>query len=176
MREHLYTPRIARTGLFVIICASTLTVCSKEDNSWFMDVAYSHALLIGAQYYHLKVKNDSSTTVDTLQIYSTKSEDSELSTLREIRGSHLIFESSDRDFIAHFFQAARTGADGRGCEPLHSQVVLHILAFDHDLMRVAYFRYYDCSESGTGAIAEAGTWSIVFTSELATLLKPLRSE
>ncbi len=159
-------------GAFLVVA---LLGCAESDQAWYLDPEYSKSLLLGWQYYQLKTKSDNAQTVDIVQIFRTDLRHSRLRSLREIRSSPFVFESYDRDFIARFFQAARRRTECPACNPLMSAEVLHLVAFDRDLMRVAYFKYYDCTNPDVGAISEYGSGSTLFSSDLATLLKPLRT-
>jgi hypothetical protein len=141
-----------------------------------MDAGYADLLLQEAQYYELKTKTDSADTVDAIQIFETSYRDSHLDTVDEVRANKLIYESEEREFIDGFFRAARRAIKDQPCGILEKSQVLHILAFDRDLMRVAYFKYTDCQDQVVGAIGRYGAGSIVLSSELATLLRPLRTK
>jgi hypothetical protein len=162
--KHPYLlPSIA---LLAVICLS----CG-ERGSWFLDGQYSRHLLGSAEAYGLLTNQDPSETVDALQIYRTPSTGAALFEVDDIRETEWLYESSDPLLIRRFFQAARDSADAGECNPARSAEVIHVLAFDRDLMRVGYLRYYPCPEQGLGASSPFGTTSLYFSRSLHAMIR-----
>ena len=156
----------------VCLAAFLTAACGQEGAGWFIDSAYSAHLLGSAQFYELRTEADSADTVDGVQIFRTSMDDAAMFDVREIRSQEWVYETSSKEWVGSFFTAARQEA-GEQCVASQTPDVLHVLAFDRDLMRVGYFRYYSCPGNQLGALAPYGTSSLYFSRPLATMLEPL---
>lgn len=162
--------RLPAFALCVVVALIGATACGRKD-PWFIDMAYSAHLLGSAQFYELRTRADSADTVDVVQIYRTSMNDAGMFDVGEIRSQEWMYETSNKDWIASFFSAAREEAPEQ-CVASRAPRVLHVLAFDRDLMRVGYFKYYSCPSGELGALAPYGTSSLYFSHSLAELLEP----
>jgi len=159
-----------RCGLLLLPLVAA--VAGGRESPWFIDAAYSRHLLGSAQLYELRAKQDSADTVDVLQIFRTTADDAALFDVADIRSKDWVYETSSKEFIATFFSAARESSPEE-CVTSRAKQVLHVLAFDRELMRVGYLKYYRCPDGNLGALAPYGTSALYFSHVLAALLEPM---
>ncbi len=166
---------MSKFRVLALLILALASACSKQEGSgWFLDPTYSHLLLNFSQFYALSTKQDAADTVDVLQMYKTKRGKDALFSVDEIRSSAWVYETTRREDIAAFFRAARNEVpkDTR-CDIFASDVVYLILAFDRDLMRVGYLKYYPCVGQDLGALMSYGTSSLYFSSDIAKIMSTI---
>lgn len=144
--------------------------CESESPEWFLDESYSSHLLGSSRFYQLRTGLDSAASIDTVQIFRTDLEHAAMTDLQEIRSQQWVYETSDGEWIESLFLSAREDLS-ESCVVTKSKHVLHILAFDRDLMRVGYLKYYPCPDAVLGALAPYGTSSLYFSRGAARTLK-----
>jgi hypothetical protein len=154
--------------------------CESHLDVWKLDPNYSFILVGLDQYYELKTGRDPSTTVDWLQIYVTPAGKSYTRTMDSVTSQQLVFESDDKQLIARLLSASRQEIRGEVshalCEPPSNSEVLHLLFYDRDLLRVGYFDYFDCADGQRGGVIGYGANTLLLSTDLPKLLKPLRTE
>ena len=116
---------------------------------------------------------DPANTVDVLQIFKTPAGEAALFDVDKIRSKEWLYETSDAEFIRRFFVDAREDDRDSDCNVTEVPDVLHILAFDRDLMRVGYLKYYQCAGEELGALSPYGTSSLYFSHSIAGLLESI---
>ncbi len=108
-------------------------------------------------------------TVDALQIFRTPKGKEYIYTVNEIRSQELVYETTRPKDILALFRATRLISKDN-CDITESDFVFFILAFDRDLMRVGFVKYFPCKRNGLGYYQKWKTNSIYFSSELANLM------
>ena len=159
------------TRLVCTLVVLSAIACSDRKSSWFLDQAYSSALVRPAQFSELETGTDPADTVDVLQIFRTPAGEAALFDVDEIRSKEWLYETSDAEFIRRFFNDAREDAHDASCVATQSPEVLHVLAFDRELLRVGYLKYYKCIGQKLGALSPYGTSGLYFSHSIAALLE-----
>ncbi len=127
--------------------------CIRETSPWTMDKQLSFELLQGATGYQLEHSGrDASELIDQVEIYCSDVESSHVFTVEAIRKLKLVYKTTDPATIYELMLSARTGPTEPNCFPLRGPYVLHVLAFDHDRMRVGNFIYSECPGHYAGVI------------------------
>lgn len=159
-----------------LLLAFFAAACSDQSSSWFLDPAYSSALVRPARFSQMEAGKDPADTVDVLQIFETPARDGALFNVDKIRSKEWLYETSNAEFIRRFFKDAREDTREVSCVATQSPNVLHVLAFDRDLLRVGYLKYYECTGEELGALSPYGTSGLYFSHSVATLLKSILGE
>ncbi|MBI4488906.1 MAG: hypothetical protein HY694_07450 [Deltaproteobacteria bacterium] len=163
---------ILKFGVLVLLILAFAVACSKEGRSgWFLDPTFSLQLVSFSEFYTLRTKQDPADTVDVLQIFKANKGKDSLFNVDDIRSRAWVYETTRREDIAAFFRAARkTLPSNIYCKISDSGVVYLVLAFDRDLMRVGYLKYYPCASEDLGYLTLYGTNSAYFSSDLAKII------
>jgi hypothetical protein len=140
-----------RDGLKIVFLSILISLislsCSNPDGPWTVDFEYTHDLTSTASTYMAITGRRSYEYVDVIQIYRTDVKEDEVFGLNSLRRKEFFLESRDKDFIDDFLMKVQSNVMDslEGCKlPGPEEKVLHILAFDTTLLRVGYFRYYEC--------------------------------
>ncbi len=147
--------------------------CSKQERSgWYLDPTFSLQLVSFSEFYTLRTNQDPAEAVDVLQIFKANKGKDALFSVEDIRSRAWVYETPRREDIIVFFRAARNVLPGNKihCIPPDNGVVYLILAFDRDLMRVGYLKYYPCVGQDLGALIAYGTNSADFSSDFAKIM------
>jgi hypothetical protein len=157
-----------------LILAFTFACSKNERSEWYIDPGFSNHLLGFSRHYELRTKQIAADAVDVLQIFKTNQGRDQLSSVNEIRSREWVYETTRREDIAAFFGAVRNILpDSKRCNLPSSGVVYLILAFDRDLMRVGYLKYYPCAGYDLGALTAYGTSSLYFSSDIAKTMNTI---
>jgi hypothetical protein len=156
-----------------ILVLTSMFACSKQDRSgWFLDSSFTDLLVSFREDKPIITKDDPATAVDVLQIFRTPKGRDALFTVDEIRSQELDYETTNPKDILSLVRAARTVSKDT-CEITESEFVFFILAFDRDLMRVAFIKFFPCRRDDLGYYQKWGTNSIYFSSELAKFMNKI---
>lgn len=165
--------------VFALFILAITIACSKQGgNGWLLDPVFSHQLVSFSEFYKARTKQDPVDTVDVLQIFKANKGQDSLFSIDEIKSRAWVYETTRREDITAFFRAARNeaAADYTRCPPDGTGVVYLILAFDRDLMRAGYLKYYPCVGDGLGFLTLYGSNSAYFSSELARLMTSIMGD
>ena len=159
----------ATACLFVFfVCA-----CSKEDRSgWFLDSSFAVQLITFSEEHPIINQEDPARAVEVLQIFRTPEGKDRLFTVNEIRSQELVYETNNSADILRFFRAVRTRTDER-CTSTEAKFVFFILAFDRDLMRVGFLKYFPCKREDLGSFQTWGSNSLYFSLEFAKVMNKI---
>jgi hypothetical protein len=150
----------------VFLTVALFLGCSKEDTSgWYLDSLFSVQLVTFNEENPVFVTNDPANGVQVLQIFRSERGKDSLDTVTEIRSKELVYETRRREDIVSFFRATRIGSK-ESCSP-QGKYVFSILAFDRDLMRVGFIKYFPCERDDIGWFQTYGSNSIYDSSETA---------
>jgi hypothetical protein len=165
--------------LFLSIFISLISLsCSNQDGAWTVEGSYSSDLTTASSTYEAITGRKSYEFVDVIQIYRTDMKEYNIVGLRPLRQKEFFLESREKDFIDDFFRRVQSNVTGRldGCKrPGPEEKVLHILAFDTTLLRVGYFRYYECTvdDKTYGVIRPIGDGGVNYSTELPEYFQSL---
>ncbi len=171
-RRPAYRRRRRFHGSYLAILLLVIAgACGPSGSQWFIDGQFSDALTIDAAQDLATSGFDATGAVSVLQVFRSSPEQSELMDVDQIRTLPMVLELRDRTLIEEYLRAAQQTDDDAACNPYDAETVLHFLAFDPDVLRVGYFRYYPCRESSAGAILSSGGPAVVYTRALAPLIE-----
>ena len=142
----------------------------SSDGAWSIGEDYSVRLLtptlVGGRPIY-----DLAPTVDTIQIYRTQKPQEYLRTIDEVRAHKWIYETNNRDEIAEFFNAARQKVEPAGCLSTMATTAYLVLAFDRDLLRVAFYKYFPCEGRDFGMLDPIGSPGLFYSAAIAPLIE-----
>jgi hypothetical protein len=157
------------TAMFLVL--PFLASCSKEDASgWYLDSGFTTRLTsYWDDKYPVVTQEDPAKSVDVLQIFQVSKGKEDLYALHQIRSQQLIYETTNPENILSLFRATRVRTED-SCDINEGNFVFFILAFDRDLLRVAFVKYFPCDREDLGWFQTWGSRSVYFSADLATLL------
>ncbi len=163
----------ASKQLAILLLSLTLGCSSDEDKSgWFIDSSFTDRLVSHWEEHPIITQQDPSTSVDSLQIFRAPKGNQYIYTVNEIRSKDLIYETTKPEDILALFRATRAVVND-SCDSTEYDFVYFILAFDRDLMRVGFVKYFPCKRNGLGYYQKWKVNSIYFSSELANLIEKI---
>ena len=123
--------------------------CWAWDSTWSLDGRFSFKLIFNYA--------SSTNAVDAIQIYKTEvnKEHDHILPLHTLRQMSLIYETREKEDIVNFFKLFTPFLDPplkEECSRKNRKEVYHVIAFDHTMLRVGYFRYYPCSGGNYGVV------------------------
>lgn len=167
------TPKIRAVILIAILVLTFSLGCEKEDTSgWYLDSSFSIQLVTFSEKIPIIVTQDPANAVEVVQIFRSKRGKDTLDTVTEIRSKELVYETRRQEDILSLFRATRIGTTER-CGSPEGDFTFSILAFDRDLMRVAFIRYFPCQRHDLGWIQTPGSNSIYYSLETAKALNKI---
>ncbi len=163
-------PRVKTVRIIVITTLMFILGCTREDSSgWYLDSSFSVQLVTFSEEIPVILTQDPAKAVEVLQIFRSTRGKSDLDTVTEIRSNELVYETRNQRDILSLFRATRTGTK-ESCDSPKGDFTFSILAFDRDLMRVGYIRYFPCERNDLGWIQTPGSNSIYYSLETAKIL------
>lgn len=151
--------------------------CSKKEQAsgWYLDASFSERLISFWDDQHpIITTGDPAKSVAALQIFRAVKGKHYLYTVDEIRSLDLVYETRKSEDIVSLFRATRNRSD-KECNITEYDYVFFILAFDRDLMRVGFVKYFPCRRNDLGHFQIWGSNSLYFSSDLATALNKVIS-
>jgi hypothetical protein len=165
--------RMKTIRTLAILALTLAAACSKEDTSgWYLDPSFSLQLVTFNEKIPAFGMQDPADAVEVLQIFRSERDQDTLNTVTEIRSKLLVYETRRSEEIQSLFRATRIETKER-CNSPQGDYVFSILAFDRDLMRVGYIKYFPCERDDVGWFTTYGSNSIYDSSETAKVINKM---